>query len=273
MAVRALAIDLGGTLLGAHEEVSPRNRRALLTAIDAGIHVVVATARWVHLAQRVAVTLGLDGPVIACSGAEVKRLRDGEDLMDVRLPREFADALHGICDHERCIAWFAMDDDVLMKIDGEVPADLFPSEVRRVPSLASAIDAAPRIALIQGTRVGERIRAELEPEWKDRIRFVTSVTTQGKEILTLTSQGADKGVALGVACRELGIAPSDVVAFGDAENDIELFEAAGASFAMGQASPEVKAAATHKTGTNLEDGVAQGVERILQGELGPILGL
>ncbi len=192
--------------------------------------------------------------------------------MDVRLPRGFADALHAICDDERCIAWIVMDDDVLMKIDGEVPEGLFPSEVRRVPSLSSAIDAAPRIALIQGTRVGERIRAELEHEWKDRVRFIMSITTQGKEILTLTSHGADKGVALGVACRDLGIAPGEVVAFGDAENDIELFAAAGASFAMGQASATVKAAATHETGTNLEDGVAEAVERILHGELGPVLG-
>ncbi len=272
MIVRALAIDLDGTLLDANEEVSPRNRRALLAAIDAGIEVVLATARWVHLAQRVAAPLGLAGPVIACSGAEVKRLRDGEDLMDVRLPVGFADALHAICDHERCIAWLAMDDRVLMKIDGEVPADLFPAEVRRVASLAGATEAAPRIALIQGTRVGERIRAELEPEWKDRVRFITSITTQGKEILTLTAQGADKGVALGVACRELGISPREVVAFGDAENDIELFEAAGASFAMGQASPAVKAAATHETTGNLEDGVGRAVERILQGELDPVPG-
>ena len=68
--LRALAVDLDGTLLGPDGRVSERNRRALRAAREAGWHVVLATARWFQLAERTARRLELTtGPVVACSGA------------------------------------------------------------------------------------------------------------------------------------------------------------------------------------------------------------
>ena len=82
-------------------------------------------------------------------------------------------------------------------------------------------------------------------------------------MLTLTAAGADKGVALEVACRDHGIDPADVVAIGDSHNDIAMFRVAGSSIAMGQASDEVKSAAAEVTASNDDDGVALAIERIL----------
>ena len=39
---------------------------------------MLATARWYQLAARTAHELGLVDPVVACSGAEVRRLTDGK---------------------------------------------------------------------------------------------------------------------------------------------------------------------------------------------------
>jgi hypothetical protein len=260
---RALAIDLDGTLLGADGRVSERNLRALESARDAGLELIIATARWVQNAERVARPLGLRGPVIACSGAQVRRLAEGTDAWDLRLPLAFAQALFAVCDAMPCLVWAALDERVLMKIEGDVELAGYP-ELERVGRLEGAADAAPRIVMVQGRRARQRVVEALRAEWKERVRFVTSLTTQGHELLTLTATGADKGAALEAACGELGLLSRDVVAIGDAENDIEMFEAAGASFAMGQASPDVKAAATAVTGTNAEDGVAQAIERVLR---------
>jgi hypothetical protein len=264
IAPRALAIDLDGTLLGPDDRVSERNRRAIERARDAGLRVIIATARWVENAERVANPLGLRGPVIACSGAQVRRLPEGTDAWDVRLSPQFAAALYEVCDAMPCIVWAALDRRVLMKIEGEVDVAGYP-EIERAPRLREAADAPPRIVMVQGRRARRRVLDALEAEWKERVRFVTSITTQGHELLTLTATGADKGAALRAACLELDLSPHDVVAIGDAENDIELFQVAGASFAMGQASAEVKAAASAVTGTNEEDGVAQAIERVLGG--------
>ena len=263
MTIRALAIDLDGTLLSPGETVSERNQRAIGAARAAGLEIILATAGWYQRAERVAGPLGLLGPAITCSGAEVRRLADGADLMDVRLDVGFAARLYQILDTQRCIAWVALDDMVLMKIEGNPDPALLTPEIRHVGSLAAAADVPPRMILVQGSAVTKAILADLSAEWGARVRFISSLSGYAKSILTLTAVGADKGVALTVACRDLGLDPAEVAAIGDADNDIEMFRVAGGSFAMGQASDEVKAAAKAVTASNEEDGVAQAIERLL----------
>ena len=263
---RGLAIDLDGTLLGPDERVSPRNRAALIAARAAGLHIVIASARWFQIAQQVAaeVTDGryvVDGPAIACSGAQVRRLRDDVDLLDVRLPAQFAGEFYDIVDHERCIAWAALDDEIVMKMDGDAKVSM--AGLRQVPSFDPFLQHSPRMLLVQGTATCARVERDLAPTWGDRVRFVESISSQGKRILTLTAVGADKGVALRAACADLAIDPVDMVAFGDAENDLPMFSAAGASVAMGQASEVVRAAASFVSAKNVDDGVAIAIERLL----------
>jgi len=264
MTFRALAIDLDGTLLRRDETVSERNRQAVEAARAAGLQVILATAGWFQRAERVARPLGLFGPAITCSGAEVRRLSDGADLMDVRMPAAFAERLYEILDAHRCIAWVALDDAVLMKIEGTPDPALLMPEIRHVPRLAgAAAGVPPRMVLVQGTAVTAAVREALADEWGAKVRFISSISGYAKSILTLTAVGADKGLALAVACRDLGIDPAEVVAIGDADNDMEMFRVAGGSFAMGQASDTVKAAAKAVTGSNDADGVAQAIERLL----------
>ncbi len=101
--------------------------------------------------------------------------------------------------------------------------------------LQGAADSLPRVAAIQGASVNARIRAELEPRFSDRVHFFDSIGPTGKVILTITAANASKGAALEAACRYLELSPREVVAFGDADNDVEMFRVAGASVAMGQA--------------------------------------
>ena len=110
----------------------------------------------------------------------------------------------------------------------------------------------PRVAAIQGSAVNKRIRDELQDRYHDRVHFFNSIGPTGKIVLTLTSARASKGDALRAACEHLGITTDEVVAFGDSENDIEMFRAAGAAVAMGQADEHTKAEATHITGRNDE---------------------
>ena len=187
------------------------------------------------------------------------------DLFDVRLPADFAASLYEICDDQRCVATVALDHDVVVKMDGDPPAGEMPPGLRAVRSLGPTAAEIPRIALIQGTAVSRTIVEELAPRWQERVRFVESISSARKIILTLTAVGADKGRSLVAACHDLQIPPAEVVAIGDADNDIEMFDVAGASYAMGQASESVRAAATAVTATNADDGVAVAIEAVLRG--------
>jgi Cof subfamily protein (haloacid dehalogenase superfamily) len=258
---QALAVDLDGTLLHSDDRVTERSLRALRAAEAAGLRIIVATARWYQLAKRVAHDIEAKEPVIACAGAQVRRLTDEHDLLDLRLPQAFADALYAILDRRRAIAWIALDDSVVVKMEGAPPK--LPRECVFAPKLSGSTQGAPRMVLVQGSEATAHVIRDLGEHWKERVRFVESFSSKRKPMLTLTAAGADKGAALAVACADLGIATRDVVAFGDAEADIEMFRVAGASVAMGQASEHVKSMATTVTLTNDEDGVAVAIERLL----------
>jgi len=267
VAYQALAVDLDGTLLHSDDRVTERSLRALRAAEKAGLRIIIATARWYQLAKRVAHDIDAKEPVIACAGAQVRRLADEHDLLDLRLPEEFAEALYAVLDRRKSIVWIALDDTVVFKMEGDPPSGL-PRECKFVPKLSGGAHGAPRMVLVQGSEATAHVVEALGERWKERVRFVDSFSSKRKRMLTLTAAGADKGAALSVACAEIGISASDVVAFGDAEADIEMFRVAGASVAMGQASEHVKSMATAVTLSNDDDGVAVAIERLLEkGEL------
>jgi hydroxymethylpyrimidine pyrophosphatase-like HAD family hydrolase len=140
-------------------------------------------------------------------------------------------------------------------------------EVRRVDTLTDGADPTPRCVLLFGDELNALVLETLLPAWRDDVRFLTSMTSQGFAILTLTSAEADKGLALQVACADLEIAVSEVVAMGDSETDIEMFKVAGGSVAMGQASDVVREAATWVTASHGADGVGLAIEALLDGRV------
>lgn len=258
----ALAIDLDGTLL-VGEDLPAENIRALRAARDAGLRIIIATARWKEMAFKVADAIGLEDPVIACSGAQVHLRERNEDLFDERLPADFTRALFDICDANRCVATVTVEDRVLLKLDGEPDVKLMGPEMQWVPQLAPMDHGLPRIAAIQGSRTIATIRGELGERFADSVNIFDSIGPSGRIIITITAKRATKGAALASACAHLKLDPRAVIAFGDAENDLAMFRVAGAAVAMGQAEDAVKQAATVVTGRNDEAGVAQAVDRLL----------
>jgi Cof subfamily protein (haloacid dehalogenase superfamily) len=74
--------------------------------------------------------------------------------------------------------------------------------------------------------------------------------------------GIDKGRIVEVLAARLGFDRSEIAVLGDMSNDLEMFAKAGFSIAMGNATDEVKAAASAVApATNDEDGWAEAVER------------
>ena len=153
---------------------------------------------------------------------------------------------------------------VWIKLDGEPDPALMTDPMRWTPRLELKETDLPRIAAVQGSRAGARIKTELKERFSDRVNIFDSIGPSGKVILTITARGATKGAALQAACAHLGVPPSAAVAFGDAENDLALFAAAGAAVAMGQASAEVKAAATYVSTPHDEGGVAHAIGVLLE---------
>lgn len=94
-------------------------------------------------------------------------------------------------------------------------------------------------------------------------REATAVRSQ-TYYLDVTPPGHDKGTFVEAMARRLGISTAAVATIGDMQNDLAMFAKSGVSFAMGNATDDVKKHATHVTDSNERDGFAAAMETVLK---------
>jgi hydroxymethylpyrimidine pyrophosphatase-like HAD family hydrolase len=101
-----------------------------------------------------------------------------------------------------------------------------------------------------------------------RARVVDAVGERGTptwtidHLMEISAAGVTKGGALAGLCARWGVEAAEVVAFGDMPNDIPMLQWAGTSYAVGNAHPTAREAATHIAPRNTEDGVAETLARL-----------
>ncbi|THF85275.1 HAD family phosphatase [Deinococcus sp. KSM4-11] len=265
---RLIATDLDGTLLRSDLSVSARTRAALDAARAAGIHVVPVTARQPRGVRFIAEQAGFTEWALCGNGAHGIHLGTGQTLF----------AAHVAADVQRAVA---------LALAGRVPGTLFVS-VRQGGEVFVAQAGYAQIADFQdhkrepadmGAHSLEDVLAE--PSLKFIVRHPTltprelfphlhalnlpgfAVTHSGAPFLEVLAEGVSKAWGLERLCAHLGVARSEVLAFGDAPNDAEMLAWAGRGVAMANADPEARDAADDVTTSNDEDGVAAILEHLL----------
>lgn len=107
-----------------------------------------------------------------------------------------------------------------------------------------------------------RIQAMLHEKLND---IMVPVTT-GHGSIDLIIPGVHKANGLRILQKRWGIDDSEVVAFGDSGNDVEMLRQSGFSFAMANARPHIKAVARFEAPHNNDEGVLDVIDKVLNGE-------
>jgi Cof subfamily protein (haloacid dehalogenase superfamily) len=126
------------------------------------------------------------------------------------------------------------------------------------PYLSAAckiVGASPDPALLQRCEVAMQKALGAE---------ATAIRSQSY-YLDITPPGYDKGTFVQAMAKRLGISIDAVATIGDMQNDLAMFRKSGLSFAMGNATDDVKKVATHVTTSNENEGFANAMEMILKG--------
>ncbi|WP_405937775.1 Cof-type HAD-IIB family hydrolase [Streptomyces sp. NBC_00726] len=277
VAPRLIATDLDGTLLRDDKTVSDRTVRALAAAEEAGVEVFFVTGRPARWMDVVSDHVHGHGLAICANGAAVADLHAGGRLMKVRgLERETAlDVVHAL----RAAApgtSFAVE--LATGIHYEPAYPPFYLDPGATVAVAEKLlyeetagDGAPVLKLLarHGDLDPDEFLALARAAAGERATFTRSSPTA---LIEVSGPGVSKASTLELCCAERGIAAAEVVAFGDMPNDVEMLSWAGASYAMGNAHPAALAAASGRTVTNNEDGVAVVIERILAERAGSLTG-
>ena len=95
------------------------------------------------------------------------------------------------------------------------------------------------------------------------LRADYQVVVSGKLWVDIMNAGTDKRQGVEALQRALDVTPAQTAVFGDYLNDLLMLEAGDWSFAMGNAHPELKAAARYIAPSNVEHGVLKVLDRLI----------
>lgn len=272
MGIRLIALDLDGTLLTSHKQLTPVVKAALESCIKKGIHVVLATGR-MHA--------GIPGElrnmpgiryVIAANGAVIEDMQQGNIL--ARNSISWRDALD-IMDVFRCLP---------VMFDAQI-AGVGKSEGRFLQNLEMYVSDSAICRMIRETReevtdlriyIEERqidvdkfnvtfLDAEIREEVRKSLQRFSNlqITSSLPNNLELNFIEATKGNGLAFLTDYLHLKREETMACGDAENDESMIKQAGLGVVMENASLYMKEVADFVTKSNDEDGVALAINRFV----------
>ncbi len=267
--VRLIATDLDGTLLRDDFTVSSRTRRALDTARDAGIEVVPVTARQPIGVLAIAEQAGFTGWALCGNGAFAVHLQTGEILFQRSVTAHTQQALVTALNplipgllhvSVRDAGETFLAEEGYAAIASEHDHKRDPATMGAVP-LARVLDAPSLKLVIRHPTIPTR--EILGAIGRLGLRGFEA-TVSGAPFVEIMAEGVTKASGLAALCAHLGIDAAEVIAFGDAANDIEMLRWAGNGVAMGNADAAVKEASDEIAPSNNEDGVAQVVEGLVR---------
>ncbi len=257
---RLVATDLDGTLLHTDGTVSARSRTALTALEDLGVAVVFVTGRPIRWMLELEDHVGPHGLAICSNGGivydvpagVVRRARTIPVDVGIRVGAALRRAAPGTAFAVERTTGFAKEPG--FKERYELPAG---TEVGPLEELLD--DRAVKLL----ARHEEWGTEELWRLTEDAVgHLVTPTWSSLGAPVEIGAGGVTKATTLALICEELGIAPEEVLAFGDMPNDIEMLAWAGTSYAMANAHPTVLGGVERTAPANDDDGVAVVLEEL-----------
>jgi len=260
---RLLSIDLDGTLLTSDRALPRRCIDAVGRCREAGVDVLLCTARPPRSTRVFYDALGLDTELIAYNGAMIVHPPTAAVLRDVSMPSGLARRVletvlsvepDAVVTFEKSDQWHT-DPRGAQVVTATGDAGFTPDVVCDLWECVAT--PVTKMLVSKDPEALRRIEAALAGPGSEQI----AVTKCDDYLLQIGAAGASKAAALRECLHTRGLAPADLAAIGDAENDLPMLELAGLGMAVANAAECVRASASVVVPSNDEEGVAVAIER------------
>ncbi|MBC1432616.1 HAD family phosphatase [Listeria welshimeri] len=270
MTTQAIILDIDGTLLNDDKKISPETKKALITAQQNGVKLILASGRpttGMHLYAEQLEMKKYHGLLVSYNGAKVVDCQTKEELFNQTLTIAEGKA---VLEHMKQFEVKVMIDkddymyvnnvyDCYITYKGE-EINIIQYESRggnfklcEKEDLAAFLDYRINKILTAGDPdyMQKNYQAMMAP-FKNTLNCVFTADFY----FEFTAKNIDKAKALDTVLTPMGIHTENIIAFGDGHNDITMVKYAGTGIAMDNAVPELKAVANSITLSNNKDGIA-----------------
>lgn len=262
---KLLALDLDDTLLNDKGEISLENREAILKAQKKGMKIVLASGRPTGAMTRFIKELELDkneGYILSFNGGEIINCKTEEIIFQKSLnTSEIHSLYHASVKHECSIITYSGNEIISESKDKyiDVEIELTGMKFNKVESFEAAVDFnGVKCIMLGEPSYLKKVEEKMKDEFKD-----ISISISKPFFLELTAKGIDKGHTLGFLAKELGICQDEVIACGNAENDLSMIKYAGLGVWVANSNEELFKYGQDVVASNEEHGVAELIEKYI----------
>ncbi len=266
--IRLVAIDLDGTLLSSRKTITAVNHTAVKAAVKQGIHIVLATARPPRSVRAYYQGLKLETPTINYNGALIWDEPRKKVIEHVPLDGAIA---------KKVIAWGRKKyPELLVSVEildkwytdhfEDVPEYMTETAKHFTPDFIGPLEAFLRVPITKLMLLGNPVMIEeLERGILSKFGEQVAQTRSDAHMLQLMSPMTSKAGALEKIAKVLGVSAAEVMAIGDAPNDVHMLQWAGLAVVPENGWESTKKVADAVVPSNDHDGVAVALQRFVLG--------
>lgn len=272
MDIRVIATDMDGTLLDPKGQLDlPRLEKILDKLDQCDIRFVIATGNEVHRMRQLLGHLAERVVLVVANGARIfenNELIQAQTWDDAMVDRALAHFKGRECQDQFVVTamngGFVKEGTVFTELDKFMTPEMIEKLYQRMNFVdefdSSLFGGVLKMSMVVGEERLDSVLQEVNDLFDGRVRAVSS----GYGCIDILQDGIHKAWGLVELLKRWNLKPEQIMAFGDSENDIEMLELAGISYAMENAEEAVKRVATKVAPANSQAGVYKVLENWLE---------
>ncbi len=272
MKYKLICTDMDGTLLNDKHDISEENKSALIEAHNKGITIAITTGRLFTSARAYSDLIGFDVPIIAANGAYIRNSDNDSCIFNCAFSYDELLLIYNTLNKNNLPSIFYTHDTAISEkpLDNNHPYvihnKMMPNykinfcikkDIKEL--LHKYSTEISKVICIENNAENYDILLKVKEELKSTNLFeVVSSNSNNFEVM---KKGISKGNAVKELAKSLNIDRSEIICFGDNENDLSMIKFAGLGVAMGNACQLLKDNADYITDTNINSGVAKALKK------------
>jgi len=264
---KVLVLDIDGTLTNTKKEITPGTKAAIWGILAKGHQVILASGRPTPGMRRYEKELELEkygGYLLSFNGGRIVECKTGEIVYQRMLSPSIIPSAYRFAREHGCGLITYLGDTVISAFEPDeyvqLEARINGLPIRQVENFVEFVDFDVNKCLLTAP---PEVAPEYEAELRECYDGIADVYRSEAFFIEIMPRFVNKATSLERMLESLGLTRDNAICCGDGFNDISMIRYAGVGVAMGNAKPEVKAAADYVTGTNDEDGLVEVIRRFI----------
>lgn len=288
--VKMIVMDMDGTLLNSHNQITKKTKEILLEVQKKGIQLVLASGRSYMKLLPYAKELQMDiygGYLVEVNGTAVYDVKNNQREVLAQMQVEQIHEIYAyfMQYHVEIIGQFddgmydyipkdMMEEKRAYRKQHQLPQD-YPWSAGAFHFIFDNRNGYPNLVYVHDykeiTHSINKVSVTYHPKQMEEITYYAKRDLSDRYWVGLTSPrwleimipNVTKATGLERVAQKSGISLQDMMAFGDGENDIEMLKEVGLGIAMENAFAHVKEIADDVTSSNEEDGIAVAIKKYI----------